>query len=39
LDSKAAVKLPNADLVSAKDFEKSKEPEQEEQKTLENEEL
>ena len=39
LDSKAAVELPNADVVSAKDFEKPKEAEQEEQKTLENEEL
>ena len=39
LDSKAAVELPDADVVSAKDFEKPKEAEQEEQKTLENEEL
>jgi hypothetical protein len=39
LDSKAAVELPNADVVSAKDFGKPKEAEQEEQKTLENEEL
>jgi hypothetical protein len=31
--------LPNTDVVSAKDFAKPKEAEQEEQKTLANEEL